>query len=432
MRPQKLFTRSALAAAVALLSSANAYAAGFQLNEFSAAGLGRAFSGEGAMIDTPASASRNPAVLSTFDRPALSVGGIYIDPGVDITGTSQTGRSLNAHNIAPSALIPNLHYVQPLNDRWSIGASATSNYGLATEFSDDYTAGAFGGTTDLMTANFNLSSAYRLNQQWSFGLGVNAVYAKAKIERYAGELGALVGKPANTMIADLKGHTWGYGWNAGILYQIDERNRYALTYRSEVKLDFKGDYSSALPPSAHLTPIMGAIFSHLGLPAGSDGQLIPGKLSMTLPAMLEVSGYNRVAPQWAIHYSLAYTTWSQFKELKATGNGGETLFQKDEQFHDAYRMALGATYYYDDNWTFRGGVAFDATPVPAEHRSISIPDQNRAWLSGGFSYAFNRDLSVDVGASYMHGSHVNFKEGPYQFRSVGKAWLYGANVNYAF
>ena len=426
MRPQKLFTRSALAAAVALLSSANTYAAGFQLNEFSAAGLGRAFSGEGAMIDTPASASRNPAVLSTFDRPALSVGGIYIDPGVDITGTSPTGRSLNAHNIAPSALIPNLHYVQPLNDRWSIGASATSNYGLATEFSDDYTAGAFGGTTDLMTANFNLSTAYRLNPQWSFGLGVNAVYAKAKIERYAGELGALVGQPANTMIADLKGHTWGYGWNAGILYQIDERNRYALTYRSEVKLDFKGDYSSALPSKAN------SILGLIGLPMGSDGQVIPGKLSMTLPAMLEVSGYNRVAPQWAIHYSLAYTTWSQFKELKATNNANDTLFQKDEQFHDAYRMALGATYYYDDNWTFRGGVAFDATPVPADHRSISIPDQNRAWLSGGFSYAFNRDLSVDVGASYMHGSHVNFKEGPYQFRSVGKAWLYGANVNYAF
>ncbi|ACY85286.1 long-chain fatty acid transporter FadL [Edwardsiella piscicida] len=438
MRQKKMFTRSALAAAVALLSS-NVNAAGFQLNEFSAAGLGRAFSGEGAMTDTPASASRNPAVLSTFDRPAISVGGIYIDPGVDITGTSPTGKSLNAHDIAPGAMIPNLHYVQPLNDRWSIGASATSNYGLATEFNDNYTAGAFGGTTDLMTANFNLSTAYRLNQQLSFGLGVNAVYAKAKIERYAGDLPQMLAPklpqpyqsmamniPANTQIADLKGHTWGYGWNAGILYQVDERNRYALTYRSEVKLDFKGDYSSALP--ANLNPILGVI----GLPMGSSGQVIPGKLSMTLPAMLEVSGYNRVASQWAIHYSLAYTTWSQFKELKATDNSNDTLFQKDEQFHDAYRMALGATYYYDDNWTFRGGVAFDATPVPAEHRSISIPDQNRAWLSGGFSYAFNRDLSVDVGASYMHGSHVDFKEGPYTFRSVGKAWLYGANLNYAF
>ncbi len=46
-----------------------------------------------------------------------------------------------------------------------------------------------GGKTDLTTANFNLSGAYRLDSNWSFGLGFDAVYAKAKIERYAGDLG---------------------------------------------------------------------------------------------------------------------------------------------------------------------------------------------------------------------------------------------------
>ena len=30
---------------------------------------------------------------------------------------------------------------------------------------------------------------------------------------------------------------------------------------------------------------------------------------------------------------------------------------------------------YDDNWTFRTGIAFDDSPVPADKRSISIPDQ---------------------------------------------------------
>ena len=71
-----------------------------------------------------------------------------------------------------------------------------------------------------------------------------------------------------------------------------------------------------------------------------------------------MSGYNRVAPQWAIHYSLAYTSWSQFQELKATGDEwSDTLFQKHEGFRDAYRIALGTTYYYDENWTFRTGIA---------------------------------------------------------------------------
>jgi len=427
MSHKNLFAKSAVAAAVALVSS-HVYAAGFQLNEFSSAGLGRAYSGEGAMGDTAASASRNPATMALMDRPMFSIGAVFIDPDVDITGNSPTGRSLNASNIAPTQWIPNLHYVQPINDQWWIGASATSNYGLATEFSDDYTAGGYGGKTDLMTANFNLSTAYRLNEHFSFGVGFDAVYARAKIERYAGEAGTALGFPADTQVAHLKGDEWGYGWNAGILYEVDKNNRFGFTYRSEVKVDFDGDYKSSLPTAVNRINQA----ANLGLPYATGGSTIPGALTLNLPEMWEVSGWHKVAPQWAVHYSLAYTSWSQFQELKATGSSGQTLFYKDESFKDAYRIALGTTYYYDDNWTFRTGIAFDDSPVPADKRSISIPDQDRLWLSAGASYAFTQDASVDVGVSYMHGQHVTVEEGPYTFNSVGKAWLYGANFNYKF
>ena len=427
MNHKNLFAKSAVAAAVTLVCS-HVYAAGFQLNEFSAIGLGRAYSGEGAMGDTAASASRNPATMALMDRPSFSIGAVYIDPEVDISGQSPTGRSLDAKNIAPNQWIPNLHYVHPINDQWWIGASATSNYGLATEFNDGYTAGGYGGKTDLMTGNFNISTAYRLNENFSFGIGFDAVYAKAKIERYAGEAGAVAGLPADTQIAHLKGDEWGYGWNAGILYEVDKNNRFGFTYRSEVKVDFDGDYKSNIPTAFNGTPQALA----LGLPYGTSGTTIPGSLTLNLPEMWEVSGWHKVAPQWAVHYSLTYTSWSQFQELKATGSNGQTLFYKDESFHDAYRIALGTTYFYDDNWTFRTGIAFDDSPVPAQNRSISIPDQDRLWLSAGASYAFNEDASVDLGISYMHGQKVTVKEGPYTFNSEGKAWLYGANFNYKF
>lgn len=427
MNHKNLFAKSAVAAAVTLVCS-HVYAAGFQLNEFSAIGLGRAYSGEGAMGDTAASASRNPATMALMDRPSFSIGAVYIDPEVDISGQSPTGRSLDAKNIAPNQWIPNLHYVHPINDQWWIGASATSNYGLATEFNDGYTAGGYGGKTDLMTGNFNISTAYRLNENFSFGIGFDAVYAKAKIERYAGEAGAVAGLPADTQIAHLKGDEWGYGWNAGILYEVDKNNRFGFTYRSEVKVDFDGDYKSNIPTAFNGTPQALA----LGLPYGTSGTTIPGSLTLNLPEMWEVSGWHKVAPQWAVHYSLTYTSWSQFQELKATGSNGQTLFYKDESFHDAYRIALGTTYFYDDNWTFRTGIAFDDSPVPADKRSISIPDQDRFWLSAGTTYAFNKDASVDVGVSYMHGQKVSFQEGPYKFTSEGRAWLYGANFNYAF
>ncbi|WP_049848967.1 long-chain fatty acid transporter FadL [Trabulsiella odontotermitis] len=428
MSQKTRFTKSALAVAVALVST-HAWSAGFQLNEFSTSGLGRAYSGEGAIADDAGNVSRNPALITLFDRPAFSAGAVYIDPDVNITGSSPfTGRSTNADNIAPVAWVPNVHFVMPINEQFGVGASVTSNFGLATEFNNDFLAGEYGGKTDLTTVNLNLSGAYRLNDNWSFGLGFNAVYADAKIERYAGEQTAGAGLAApGSQIARLKGDEWGFGWNAGILYELDKNNRYGLTYRSEVKIDFDGDYKSNINSLANGLPGAGTAF-----PWGTSGSTIPGSLSLHLPEMWEVSGYNRVAPQWAVHYSVAYTSWSQFQELKATGTQGQTLFYKDEGFKDSYRIALGTTYYYDDNWTFRTGIAFDDSPVPANNRSISIPDQDRLWLSAGATYAFNEDASVDVGASYMHGQHVTIEEGPYTFRSEGKAWLFGTNFNYRF
>lgn len=200
-----------------------------------------------------------------FDRPTFSAGAIFVDPGVDITGRSPTGASLNSDNIAPTAWVPNMHFVAPINDQFGWGASVTSNYGLATEFGDNYAAGAFGGKTDLETLNLNLSGAYRLDSHWSFGVGFDAVYAKAKIERYAGDPGKVVagsgalppaparqvaGIPADTQIAYLKGDEWGFGWNAGILYELDKTTVTALPTVPKLK-----SISMAIIRAACLLPI---------------------------------------------------------------------------------------------------------------------------------------------------------------------------------
>jgi len=82
MSQKTLFTKSALAVAVAVaIISTQAWSAGFQLNEFSSSGLGRAYSGEGAIADDAGNASRNPALIMMFDRPTFSAGAVYIDPG---------------------------------------------------------------------------------------------------------------------------------------------------------------------------------------------------------------------------------------------------------------------------------------------------------------------------------------------------------------
>lgn len=427
MSQKNLFSKSALAIAVAIVSS-NAGAAGFLLNEYSTSALGRAFSGAGAMGDNASEGSRNPAAMMLFDRPSLSVGAVYIDPTVDIKGRDSD--MFTSNNIAPNALVPNAHFIFPINDKWAVGTSMTTNFGLATDFPKSYAGGPVGGKTDLKTVNLNLSGAYRLNDNFSFGLGANAVYADAEITRHVGigaaKLPPALGVTPSTTAAKLKGDDWGYGWNAGVLYEFNQDNRLSLTYRSKVKVKFEdGKFSNDLPAMA----------------GGLAGSSVKGKLDLNLPDIWEFSGYHKVAPKWALHYSAAYTGWSEFKELTAyQKNNGKELFHKPEHFKDAWRLALGTTYFYDDSWTFRTGIAYDQTPVRSEYRSISIPDQDRYWLSAGTTYAFNENASIDVGIAYMYGKKVNInemlKEGDpsttTRFKSEGSAWLYGVNFNYAF
>ena len=43
------------------------------------------------------------------------------------------------------------------------------------------------------------------------------------------------------------------------LYELDKDNRWGLTYRSEVKIDFEGDYKSSINPN------LNNIFASMGL-----------------------------------------------------------------------------------------------------------------------------------------------------------------------
>ena len=67
----------------------------------------------------------------------------------------------------------------PVNDKVSLGFGAFSNFGLATEFDDDYAAGQIAGETEIVTVNMNASVAYKVSEQFSFGVGLNACVCRS-------------------------------------------------------------------------------------------------------------------------------------------------------------------------------------------------------------------------------------------------------------
>ncbi|WP_305814127.1 outer membrane protein transport protein [Photobacterium leiognathi] len=420
MSIKKRYLTVAIAAAVL---STQAYSAGFQVSEQSATGLGRAFAGETTIADNPGVLARNPASMTKFDKMAISAQGSLVLPNIDVTGHDAPNGEQTAENVAPLAFVPSTYFVQPLNDRLSWGMSLFSNYGVTTDYPDDFYDGTSAGKTSLITINLNPSVAYKLNDQWSLGFGVSAVYAKAELFRHYGQ-NALPFYPAikpSDKTINMEGETWAFGWNIGALFELNENNRFGLAYRSQVDLDFDGDFTD---------------YSGQVLGATRRGDTIDANLSAPLPATAEFSGFHQLNTQLAIHYSIFWTQWSKFTELKATSEqcnfGGQlpgVCLLKEEEYDDAFRWAIGGTYNLNPQVTLRAGFAYDEQGGKA---TLSIPDTDRFWYSAGASYQYSDQLSFDLGFSYVYGKKGTFIESGDSFTATSDAYIGATQMNYTF
>ncbi|HHF3814606.1 TPA: porin [Haemophilus influenzae] len=450
----KKFNQSILATAM-LLAAGGANAAAFQLAEVSTSGLGRAYAGEAAIADNASVVATNPALMSLFKTAQFSTGGVYIDSRINMNGDvdaavknlamsfTKSG-SASQRNVVPGAFVPNLYFVAPVNDKFALGAGMNVNFGLKSEYDDSYDAGVFGGKTDLSAINLNLSGAYRVTEGLSLGLGVNAVYAKAQVERNAGIIvdsvkdqqvqQALKTVDSKTKIPDYLTSkdksvvslqdraAWGFGWNAGVMYQFNEANRIGLAYHSKVDIGFTDRTASSLGKK--------------DIVAGKTGNL-----TFTLPDYLELSGFHQLTDKLAVHYSYKYTHWSRLTKLHASYENGEKAFDKELQYSNNSRVALGASYNLYEKLTLRAGIAYDQA-ASRHQRSAAIPDTDRTWYSLGATYKFTPNLSVDLGYAYLKGKKVHFKEAQEvasgqiittaNYTSQAHANLYGLNLNYSF
>ena len=418
------FTKTLIAASLAVMS-ADTFAAAFQLSEQNASGLGRAYAGEAAVADDASVVARNPALMSVFKEQQLSIAGVAVVPDVSLRGTQASNASVNPgelsdSSIAPVAFVPAAYFVMPIDDKFAVGFGAFSNFGLSTEFDADYPAGQLAGETEIVTVNMNVSGSYKINEQFSVGLGLNYVYADAKIVRNFGA--NPLGLPAQTQAVHLEGDDYGFGWNVGGMYQLDEKSRFGFNYRSETDITFDGEFSNQLPAQV----------------GGLAGASVPGSVEITLPAIAELSGSHQLDEKTGLHYSVMWTGWDSFKKLEAYVPGQNTpVFSKNENFSDSMRYSIGGDYQFNDAVLLRAGIAYDESPADKNHMSISIPDTDRFWYSFGVNYTMSEQANLDIGMSILRGKTQNFTETDglgqqWGFESKGHAYLFGAQYNYTF
>ncbi|WP_089139779.1 outer membrane protein transport protein [Vibrio rumoiensis] len=408
---------SLLAISIALASQV--HAAGFQVVEHSASGLGRAFSGDGVIGDNASEISANPAIMTHFDKAQFSGAVSIIDPEIDVYDESTNQGS---NDIAPLQVVPAFYYASPINEQWAWGIGMFTSYGVTTDYPTDIAAGDMAGKTSLISFNVNPNIAYKINDHFSVGAGVSLVYAQAELKRSLGAVGPIFGQSSSDPLISMKGDTFSYNWNVGALFEINENNRFGASYRSSTKLKFKDgtfkDYTGQV------------------LTAGSPGKT-DADLDIELPDIVELAGFHQLTRQWAVHYSWQWTNWSKFQQLEATSNNcnGGVCFNKVEHYEDNQRWAIGTSFQPNDSWILRAGFAYDEQ---AGSPTLSIPDSDRYWYTAGLTYFWTPDLSFDAGFAYIDSKDGRFEEtspttgNTSHFRSEGPAYITSLQVNYSF
>jgi long-chain fatty acid transport protein len=420
-------TRHAAVALGLVLGTSTALGAGFQLNETSASGLGNAFAGGAAAAEDATTLWSNAAGMSRI-RTAQGVGAIhFIKPSLRFTNEASlpaTSKPMGGEGGDAGGLniVPNLYAVLPLDAQWAVGLGVTAPFGLVTEYDDAGWVGRFQAVrSSIQTFNVNPAVSWKPAGNVALGLGLNIQRMSANFTNQVNYSAALLGAAATNGIApgsatfnaiaqsttglssgaDITGADNAFGWNAGVLWDLDERTRVGAHYRSGMAYHLSGTatFSNPVPvvPPA-LAPVVGALSAGVNSRALYDTGVTA---DVKLPAIVNLSMFTTLGAEWDLMADAQWTQWSTIQTLSFVRTDGTVLQSTPENFRDAWKLAVGANYRYRSDWMFRGGLAFDQSPVQAAYRTPRLPDADRTWLTAGAQYRANPKLRLDVSAAYL-------------------------------
>jgi long-chain fatty acid transport protein len=405
MNSTQLQQKTLLAIAASLACVGTAHAAAFQLKEQSAAGQGRAFAGSISQGGDATVIANNPAAMTMLNGRLIQADVAVIDYSVkfDGTGNDALGRPLsggNGGNAGDTAAVPSLYFHTPVTDRIHLGVSLTAPFGFKTEYDDGWVGRYQGVRTELKAIDAGVAGSYKLNEALSLGASVFAERMEVKL-RDAVDFGALLAASSvpgfSPTSADgyinIDGHNTAVGYTLGALLRPVEGTTIGLAYRSEVKHKPKNAQVDFSVPAA----------ANAVLSAARPNTFVSTTASteLTMPSSWTLSVSQQLDDQWTVMADYSRTQWEKFGSVVL--DFASNL--PDETLHFGYRntsfYSVGTEYRANDSWTFRGGVAYDQTPVTDAVRDVRVPDVSRKWLSLGATWQASKLLTYSVGYTHL-------------------------------
>lgn len=393
-----------------LATSTNVFASDIELGrEYNAVEMGNSGAGGAALVSDASTMVYNPAGLVRIPNKQLVVSGVGVFTNVKFTGMNtwsspglgsytETG---TAHGNA-NALIPAIHFSMPLTQHWFAGISVHAPFGLQTSYTNSSILRYNSTDSSLKVMDISPSIAAKINEQWSFGAGLD--FEKANLI-FRAMAGAPTINPLKPTAFDTKSKStldgWGYGWHAGALYQPSESTRFGLGFRSKVILPLHGN-----------SDLTGPLFTLYRLPI-TTVHTDQTTVSLVLPATTTLSAHHDINKKWSIDGTIRYAQWSDTHRSLALLNGagatGNINVILPHNYKNTFLFALGGTYKVSEKWLLRAGTSYDQSPVKNSERNVVEPDSNRYTLSAGTHVQPWKTVGFDFGYTHFifEKSNVN-------------------------
>ena len=329
--------RKAICLSLVLLVTTSVHAAGYQLQEYSVTGLGRAFAGAGVMGDDYSAIAFNPAGMSFVDRSGLQMNAIATDVRGKVWGESKA----NGHPLVPTKsgktgsrifrVMPSFFGQYKVNQKLDLGLGLYVPFGLANDYKNNWFGSEHGQYSGITVVDLTPSISYKILDTLSLGFGVNLQYAEAHLT------GAVAGGGSTDM---RNAKDTGVGYNFGITYKPFDTTRLGVSYRSKVNHKLHGHN-----------------YGHAGSLPGVDTSFLNGKnrvnAKITTPETILFSAAQDVGEKWTLSGIARWTRWNRFDQLDIYQDNvsGGPLSSTKENWRNTWLYGFGADYKYCKNLT---------------------------------------------------------------------------------
>ena len=202
---------------------------------------------------------------------------------------------------------------------------------------------------------------------------------------------------------DSKREAWGYGFQIGVNYKVNDKLNLAARYDSKIKMNFKAKGSENQLQTADI------IGSNIGLSTFYPQYTINSKIRRDLPAILSVGASYKVTDNYLVSTSANYYFNRHAKMDRVTTFGGH---EHGRDYKNGWEIALGNEYKLNDKFTVIGSVNYARTGAKNSSFNDTEYALNSVTLGAGLRYKYDDTLSITGSVAHFiyEKEDGNFKE----------------------